>query len=396
LFDPNLLKLINKVHHLDDRASSARELALYVGSEDLIVFVEDPLLNNLLPSAGFPQTLPEGKRWQIFLESLQQESIKIEELKSPFTKHSETCKGFSITSKVAVVFIKCPKEFELTLQLRLLFELLGAAFHGEMALSVSQEQNLRIRDSAIKFKNLAKSLENTKRDLQGTLRLRDEFLSLASHELKTPLTSLMLQSQIRKRKINKGLFNPTNEAYALMIDDDLKQFSRLSHLVDDMLDISRIRSGKLEIKKEMHNLVEAISTVIKRMQNELNEANVKITFSTTQNIELKFDLYKIEQVLTNLLSNALKYGGGTDVNVSIKTDENYANILVTDNGIGITKEDQQRIFAKFERAVDFNEATGLGLGLFICKEIIDAHSGTIEVQSEIGKGSTFIVSLPLS
>lgn len=233
-------------------------------------------------------------------------------------------------------------------------------------------------------------------DLQIALKARDEFLSIASHELKTPLTSLKLQFQLQSRLINKG--DPKvyeaeriNQNY----EKAEKLLSRLERLVDDMLDISRISTGRLNLQKVEANLSEVVKDCISRTEETfLAKTKEKINFSGDGETIAVFDPMRIEQVVNNLLQNSLKYGQGKSVSVQVFNRPNSVVVSVEDYGMGIPKEKQARIFDRFERAVSANEVSGLGLGLFISEQIISAHKGKIWVESEVDKGSKFSFELP--
>jgi PAS domain S-box-containing protein len=245
------------------------------------------------------------------------------------------------------------------------------------------------------------ALDNAKlyQNLQDSIKARDAFLSIASHELKTPLTSLTLQSQMRKRQLLKGNIDAfSDEKLKNMFEADVNQLGRLNHLIDDMLDISRLRMGKLALKKEKINLTTLANEVIEKFRPQLEEISVEISFESNGDIWIDVDPYRLEQVFTNLLSNAMKYGMGKPLLIKVFSNENIkkAYFCISDKGIGINIEDQKRIFSRFERAVSPNDVSGLGLGLFISKDIVEAHGGEILLESEVGVGSTFSVELPFS
>lgn len=234
------------------------------------------------------------------------------------------------------------------------------------------------------------------RDKVSAVNIRDEFVSLASHELKTPLTSLKLQAQMRKRKIEKSVPDNFDPAKILkMANEDEVQLNRLIRLVDDMLDISRIRSGSLTLERQDTNFNSLIEMVLQRLAPQIEESKTKVTLNVNKNIIGNWDSYRIEQVLINLLTNAIKYGNSSPIIVSCHEVNGTAILSVKDQGIGISTEDKNRIFKQFERAKTNQQVSGLGLGLYIVKNIVDAHSGRIEVESELGKGTTFTVYLPL-
>jgi signal transduction histidine kinase len=223
--------------------------------------------------------------------------------------------------------------------------------------------------------------------LNEALFYRDEFLSIASHELKTPLTTLKLQSQLFKRLIARkdpAAYMP--DKVERLIDQTDRQVSRLSRLIDNMLDISRIRTGRLSFNFEKINISELVSSVAKRTNTHVDHLD---------EVFFVCDKHRVEQVLMNLINNAHSYGLGRPVRVTLYKTESYFSISVIDQGIGICPQNINKIFNRFKRAVPASEVSGIGLGLYISREIINAHDGKIEVESEVGKGSTFTICLPL-
>jgi signal transduction histidine kinase/PAS domain-containing protein len=241
-----------------------------------------------------------------------------------------------------------------------------------------------------------KRLEKLSDDLKSAVRARDEFLSIASHELKTPLTSLKLQSQIFKRSVQKGdLRVYEKDRVDAIVDQTDKQTARLTRLVDDMLDISRIRSGQLTINKEDFSFCDLVKETIERLSCQFSNNKAIPKLEHECEIIGHWDKLRIEQVVTNLLTNAIRYGAGKPVNIRVEAVKDNVLLSVQDQGIGMDKKSQKKIFDRFERVVNANEVSGLGLGLFISKKIVLAHGGKIWVESELGKGSTFFVELPL-
>jgi signal transduction histidine kinase len=230
--------------------------------------------------------------------------------------------------------------------------------------------------------------------LEAAVRSRDEFLSLASHELKTPLTSLMLQTQLLQRRLERGEALPPESARRVL-DQTARQTQRLARLVNDMLDISRVTAGKLSLEPDTFDLAELAADVVAKLGPQLSEARCEVSVRSPEPVVGRWDRYRLEQVLTNFLTNAARYGPGKPVEVSVRRVEEGAELRVRDEGRGIASEDQERIFQKFERAVGGHEVSGLGLGLFIAREIVEMHRGTVRVESTPGQGATFIVTLPL-
>ena len=241
-----------------------------------------------------------------------------------------------------------------------------------------------------------KELKNTQQKLEQAVLIRDEFMSIVSHELKTPLTSLMLNSQMRMRKINKGESSAfTIEKLAKMFEGDEKQLERINRLIDDMLDVSRISSGKLSMKLEEFDLSELILDLLERMSEQFVAAECEVKVDVCPSAKGNWDRFRIEQVIVNLLTNAIRYGEGKPILVQLTRSPGAVRIVVRDQGRGIAFADQERIFQRFERAVTVAEISGLGLGLYIVKQILEAHHGFIRVESQPGKGAAFIVDLPL-
>lgn len=233
--------------------------------------------------------------------------------------------------------------------------------------------------------------------LKAAVNSRDEFLSIASHELKTPLTTLLIQVQMRKRNLLKQdeyLFDRSK--LLKMIESDEKQIHRLTRLIDDMLDIARISSGRLSVNPEDVNLCALVREVADRLSDQLQASGCDLIINTQDEVLGSWDRFRIEQVITNLFMNAAKYGPGKPIVATVSSQNGLALFTVKDQGMGIAKENHERIFMQFERAVTHTEVSGLGLGLYIVKQILEAHHGTIEVESELGHGALFTVKLPLS
>lgn len=233
------------------------------------------------------------------------------------------------------------------------------------------------------------------RELNKELQSRDDFLSVASHELKTPLTSLKLQVQLKNRSGQKGdltVYQPERVNTFLKSAD--RQIERLSRLVDDMLDISKIENGKLSLSEKPCDLGEILKNVYDSFSAQIEQLGVKVSTEIEEGIVGNWDKYRIEQAVINLLSNALKYGAGSPVKLRVYSKKGLGCLEVKDNGPGISPEDQIRIFERFERAGVQASIAGLGLGLYISKQIVEMHNGTLNVISQKGSGSTFEICLP--
>jgi signal transduction histidine kinase len=240
-------------------------------------------------------------------------------------------------------------------------------------------------------------LESLNLKAQDAVAARDEFLSIASHELKTPLTTLKLQIQTMVRQMEKGTFaGQSQEKFEKVATVFNQQLVRLTGLVDNLLDVSRARAGRLLLSKEELNVTEVIQSIVEKFRLQGVTNNTHITFNAPESIVGLFDRLRIEQITENLISNAAKYAPGKPIHVRLSRENNHIKFEVEDFGVGISEENQLKIFERFERVSETSQAvSGLGLGLFITKQIIDAHGGSIKVISKIGHGSTFIVELPI-
>lgn len=230
-------------------------------------------------------------------------------------------------------------------------------------------------------------------EAQAAIQLRDEFLSIASHELKTPLTSIELTMSGLVRAAELGRVPSTVESLETMLGPAKRQLRRLTALIDELLDASRVQGGRLTIARHEMDLAELAHEVAARFVHDAVRARCELSVDAPVAIVGVWDRERLDQVLTNLVANALKYGAG-EVRLRVSRDEVSAHVEVSDQGPGIDPADQARIFERFERAATPNLA-GLGLGLWIVRELVSAHSGEVRVTSAPGVGSVFTVVLPI-
>lgn len=228
---------------------------------------------------------------------------------------------------------------------------------------------------------------------QEAVRLRDEFLSVASHELNTPMAALMLSLE--------GLGTPEPE---LQLDAQgmvqvarlaERQGKRLTKLIGDLLDVTRLSRGALELHREEVDLGTLVREVVARYKPELERAGCEIQIAHgKERVTGRWDPMRLDQVLLNLVANAAKFGARKPIEIAVEAHGDTARLSVTDHGIGVDPSQAERIFHRFERGVSSHHYGGLGLGLYICRRIVESHGGTIGVESQPGQGATFRVELP--
>ncbi len=228
---------------------------------------------------------------------------------------------------------------------------------------------------------------------ERAVRARDEFLSIASHELRTPLTTLLLRLKTLQGAVAKGA-DPS--AMGPKVDTSLRQGSRLVNLVDSLFDFSRLTTGTLTLHREWLDLGELARDVVERMHELAEIGGVAVHVEIDGEVSGEWDRLRIEQIVENLVGNAIKYAGNGRISLAVCHSDDAARITVADHGPGIDRADLERIFGPFERATSTLGYGGLGLGLYIAREYTAAHGGTISVSSVPGSGATFVVELPRS
>ena len=232
-----------------------------------------------------------------------------------------------------------------------------------------------------------------RQEVEEALQLREDFLSIAAHELRNPLSALRLSLQFASRRAQRATEPLATEWVTSNLGRASAQTDRLLRLVENLLDVSRISAGRMTLEIEDVDLTAVVRDVVERSASELGQQQVVIRADTS--VVGAWDHLRLEQVVTNFVSNAIKYGEGKPIEISVHRDDGIARLCVRDHGIGLTPEEQGRIFEKFERAASLRNHGGLGLGLWITRQIVDALGGRVMVHSRPGEGSEFIVELPL-
>jgi signal transduction histidine kinase len=244
-----------------------------------------------------------------------------------------------------------------------------------------------------RIKSLERTARQRAREARQAMIVRDQFLSVASHELRTPLTSLKLEIANLARMVRR---NDSKDSTHLVprVERIEAQASRLHRLIDDLLDASRIAAGRLELVLEEVDLSAVAEDVVARFDHEAARLGSTLSVRAPVPVIGYWDRSRVDQLLSNLVSNAIKYGDGKPIEVTVEVTPEVGLLRVRDNGVGIAAQDQARIFERFERAASLRNYGGVGLGLWSVHKIVDALGGTVSVDSQPELGSTFTVLLP--
>jgi signal transduction histidine kinase len=232
------------------------------------------------------------------------------------------------------------------------------------------------------------------REAQNAVRARDDFLSVASHELRTPLTAMLLQLQRLEQLL---AVDELGERYPKLSNCAARSTltgKRLALLVDGLLDASRLAQGPIPLDVEDFDLVQATRDVLEGFSMTAKHAGCDMRLNAASPLHGRWDRRRIEQVLTNLLSNALKYGAGKPIDILVTQGDGQARVEVRDHGLGMAPEVAGKIFQRYGRAGPVAHHGGLGLGLYLSREAVEAHGGAIRFESRPGDGCTFVVTLP--
>jgi signal transduction histidine kinase len=241
---------------------------------------------------------------------------------------------------------------------------------------------------------IATSLQNSLlfEKLNQAIRLRDEFMSVASHELNTPIASLRLVSQSFERMEGP----PAAAEFSKLVNIISRQTHRLAALVGDILDVGQIPAGNFTLRREPVELAALVRETVELARGEIERTRTRLVIRADEQLVGQWDRARIQKVIGNLLSNALKFAPGKDVEVTVgSAGPGWARLTVEDHGIGIAPERLPHIFGRFERAVSALHYGGLGLGLYIVRAVVEAHGGSVTVTSAPGEGAKFTVELPM-
>jgi signal transduction histidine kinase len=272
---------------------------------------------------------------------------------------------------------------------------LGAIFAGTIGPEgrVYEEDDVRLAAELATRAALAiDSARHYQREVEA-VRVRDDFLSVASHELRTPLTTLALHADSIGAAIQKQGLDPGG-TLAARVDKIRRQIHRLELLIQTLLNVTRLAEKEPRPDRQRMDLAELARDVIDRFSDEAAVAGSALELLAPAPVWGEWDAFHLDQVLTNLLTNAIKYGAGKPVRVAVERLPGAASVRVSDGGIGVAPADQARIFERFERAASPRHYGGLGLGLWLARQLVAGHGGTVTVTSDAGEGATFEVRLP--
>jgi signal transduction histidine kinase len=262
--------------------------------------------------------------------------------------------------------------------LQLYVPLIVATFLALAAVTAERSELLRREQAA-------------RRDAERAVHARDDFLAVAAHELATPLTPLQLELENLHRSLGAEALTP---AVRKRLDRASRQTTRLAQLTERLLDVSRLASGKLTLEPTTFDFSEMVGEVVEEFRGEATRAGAELTLTAPAAVVGHWDRLRSAQIVSNLLSNAVKYGRGKPIVVEVCESAESVELRVTDHGGGIDTASMTRIFDRFERAAPERRRGGLGLGLYVAREIVQAHGGEIRVHSKLESGSTFTVTLP--
>lgn len=391
------------------RCNAAQRLAAHVGANAVLMFVLDEMVDSFVPAPGFPQTLPGGGAWREFLSRVRRAGVYEVELGYPCIDPRLPAKAYSDAGLV-ILFIGAHCDPEKLDQVRMLWPLLAALLRAEQAELAARGEQQNAQDRAREARVLADALDKARAQHESALieleaktvalthararaeqaiRAKDEFLAMLGHELRNPLSPIVTALQLLRLK------NQTSREHEIIE----RQVQNVMRLVDDLLDVSRITRGKIELKKQTLEFSVVAARAIE-MVSPLLEANRQVLSVDIPagGLLVEADPARLAQVFANLLSNAAKYSASESrIIFSAQRQDERLVAQVRDQGMGIAPQMLERIFDLFEQQHQSLERSrgGLGLGLAIVRSLIALHGGSVRARSAgLDKGSEFVVEMP--
>ncbi len=393
-----LRRLIDALAIEDIREQTAQALAACVGSERLMLLVQDPELGVMLPAPGMRKTVVAGRSWREFvrrclIEPEPQGWVEVE--------GERWFASARVEGGCAVVLLgddPCTFPTELLESL----PLLAAVLRAQQALSIGIAQTADAREAAARAHQLAAALDAARAsaaDLNRQLRIehrrKDEFLAMLAHELRNPLAPLMTATEVLKRCAPEDVARRNHQVSVMS-----RQIRQLAHLVDDLLDVSRVSRGLIELRREVVPIQECVAAAIDASRPLIDSRRHTLRVEQSEHpLHVSGDRVRLVQVFSNLLNNAAKYTEpGGQLGVSVRGAAEHLEVVVRDNGVGIPPEMLCTIFDLFEQVPGslHRAPGGLGIGLTLVRTLVELHGGQVVARSEgIGRGSEFVVTLPL-
>ena len=252
-----------------------------------------------------------------------------------------------------------------------------------------KELEHKVHERTVELAKIANQNSLLYDEARNAIKMRDDFLSIASHEIRTPLTALKMQIYLIEKASAKESDNPQLEQISKTTKRASVLIKKLSTLQEVLMDLAQIRLGKIEIKRVETNITDVISETVGHLMPDANRLGIEVSLEYSDTIIGVIDPLRLSQVATNLINNAIKYGDGKPIEVKVFKEDDFVVIKVKDHGPGIAFDKQNKIFERFERVNDDPAVSGLGLGLFISKQIVEAHGGSIFIESALGNGAVF-------
>lgn len=381
------------------RSAAALKLARALGAGELLLFVRDPALDVMLPAPGMPKTVPGGPLWRTFLRRCLHEPRPAGEVDvrdgAPLPARAIVHGG------AALVLLGGEVTEDALQQLEQDFPLFSALLEAQQALHIGRAEAEEAREAAARAHDLARALDTARAavaeanlQLRGEHERKDEFLAMLSHELRNPLSPLVNAIALLRRSKSA-----TAELTDRQLDIMSRQLQQLTRLVDDLLEVSRISRGLIELRREpirlsevLQHAADAVQPLVQACRHDLRLGGMDLP------VYVNGDAVRLTQVFANLLGNAAKYTDpGGRISASIVSDEQRVSVVVHDNGIGIPQDMLTRVFELFTQVPDSRSraAGGLGIGLTLVRRLVELHGGRVSAYSRgAGHGSTFTVSLP--
>jgi signal transduction histidine kinase/ActR/RegA family two-component response regulator len=389
--------LLQSLAFPEQRAEGARALAGRLGADAVLLYVKDPQLAAMLPAPGMPKTLQGGPRWRAFLRRCLLE----ERAEGTVEASAGEVSAQAITRHgAAFIVLGGPPDPAALAEVERDFTLLAAVLVAQQALHIERAEAAEAREAAAQAHDLTRALDRARAasaELNMQLRQehdrKDEFLAMLSHELRNPLAPLVNSIELLRRGNDAG-----TEATGRQLQVMARQLQQLTRLVDDLLDVSRVSRGLIELRRERVRLEDILDDAVEAARPLLEERRHALQRSPAAGFVVSGDRVRLTQVFANLLANAAKYTDpGGRIAVSVVVDQHRVSVVVQDNGVGIPQEMLSRVFDMFTQVHSSQARSqgGLGIGLTLVRRLVELHGGRVSAYSRgVGQGSTFTVSLP--